>query len=188
MGGAHAILATAPDGSAMGSLIAGPAVRGKLIVVGVSGDPIAVSTLPLVFGGRSIHGSLTGTAIDNQDTLDFSVLQNVRPTIEVMPLERAVEAYARMMDGKARFRMVLSIAPQDRSFEWRPFRRCRPSHHVDPAVLRLPDEEGAHHQAHSGDDDRVPEARIDVSAGGDDGRGDERQHAPEPPVPDVVRK
>ena len=63
----------------------------------------------LVFGGRSVHGSLTGTAIDNQDTLDFSVIQDVRPMIETMPLEKAPEAYARMMDGKARFRMVLTM-------------------------------------------------------------------------------
>ena len=110
MGGADAILATAPSGSAMASLIAGLAVRGKLIVVGVAPDPIPVSTLPLVFGGRSIYGSLTGKAIDNQDTLEFSVLQNVRPMIETVPLEQAADAYARMIQGKARFRMVLTVA------------------------------------------------------------------------------
>jgi len=109
MGGAQAILATVPTGAAMGALIGGLAVRGKLIVVGVGGDPMSVDTFPLVFGGRSIHGSLTGTAIDNQDTLDFSVLQNIRPMIEVLPLEQAPEAYARMMEGKARFRMVLKM-------------------------------------------------------------------------------
>jgi propanol-preferring alcohol dehydrogenase len=60
-----------------------------------------------VFGQRSIYGSLTGSAIDNQDTLAFSVLQDVRPMIETLPLDKAPEAFARMMDGKARFRMVL---------------------------------------------------------------------------------
>ncbi len=110
MGGADAILATVPSGSAMAPLIAGLAVRGKLIVVGVSPDPIPVGTMPLVFGGRSIYGSLTGKAIETQDTLDFSVLQNVRPMIETLPLEQAAEAYARMMQGKARFRMVLTVA------------------------------------------------------------------------------
>ena len=110
LGGADAILATAPNGPAMGALIPGLGARGQLIVVGVASDPIPVSTLPLVFGGRSIHGSLTGSAIDNQDTLDFSVLQGVRPMIETMPLARAAEAYARMMDGKARFRMVLTMS------------------------------------------------------------------------------
>jgi len=109
MGGADAILATAPSGKAIASIIEGLAVRGKLIVVGVAPDPIPVSTMPLIFGTRSIHGSLTGKAIDNQDTLEFSVLQNVRPMIETMPLEKAADAYARMMEGKARFRMVLTM-------------------------------------------------------------------------------
>ena len=109
MGGADAILATAPSGKAIASTIEGLAVRGKLIVVGVAPDPMPVSTVPLIFGGRSIHGSLTGKAIDNQDTLDFSVLQNVRPMIETVPLEEAASAYARMMEGKARFRMVLTM-------------------------------------------------------------------------------
>jgi D-arabinose 1-dehydrogenase-like Zn-dependent alcohol dehydrogenase len=109
MGGADAILATAPSGEAIASIIEGLAVRGKLIVVGVAPDPIPVGTVPLIFGGRSIHGSLTGKAIDNQDTLEFSVLQNVRPMIETVPLEQAANAYARMMEGKARFRMVLTM-------------------------------------------------------------------------------
>jgi D-arabinose 1-dehydrogenase-like Zn-dependent alcohol dehydrogenase len=61
----------------------------------------------LVFGGRSIYGSLAGTAIDNEDTLAFSVLENIRPMIETVPLEQAADGYARMMQGKARFRMVL---------------------------------------------------------------------------------
>ena len=107
MGGAKAILATAPSGKAIAALVPGLAVRGKLIVVGVTPDAIEVSSLPLVFGMRSIYGSLTGSAIDAQDTLAFSVLQDVRPMIETLPLEKAPEAFARMMDGKARFRMVL---------------------------------------------------------------------------------
>jgi propanol-preferring alcohol dehydrogenase len=110
MGGADAILATAPSGAAVGPLMSGLAVRGKMILVGVPLDPITLNAFPLVFGGRSIHGSLTGSAIDNQDILDFSVLQNVRPMIETMPLKRAPEAFARMMEGKARFRMVLTMA------------------------------------------------------------------------------
>jgi hypothetical protein len=62
---------------------------------------------PHSFGGRSIYGSLAGTAIDTEDALAFSVLENIRPMIETLPLEQAAEAYARMMQGKARFRMVL---------------------------------------------------------------------------------
>src|SRR5499426_2185000 len=107
MGGARAILATGTSGAAMGRLVAGLAARGKLIVVGAPGDPIQVSAIPLIFGARSIHGSLTGTPIDSEDTLAFSVLENIRPMIETAPLEKAADAYARMMEGKARFRMVL---------------------------------------------------------------------------------
>jgi propanol-preferring alcohol dehydrogenase len=107
LGGARAILATAPSGSAMGPLVSGLATRGKLIVVGVPGDPIQLNAFPLVFGGRSIYGSLAGTAIDTEDALTFSVLENIRPMIETLPLEQAADAYARMMQGKARFRMVL---------------------------------------------------------------------------------
>jgi alcohol dehydrogenase, propanol-preferring len=107
MGGARAILATGTSGSGMGSLLSGLAVRGKLIVVGVPQDQMQLSVFPLVFGGRSIYGSLTGTPIDNEDTLAFSVLENIRPMIETVPLEQAADAYARMMQGKARFRMVL---------------------------------------------------------------------------------
>jgi D-arabinose 1-dehydrogenase-like Zn-dependent alcohol dehydrogenase len=107
MGGARAILATAPSGDGMGPLVSGLAVRGKLIVVGVPQDQIQLSAFPLVFGGRSVYGSLTGTAIEQEDTLAFSVLENIRPMIEKAPLEEAADAYARMMQGKARFRMVL---------------------------------------------------------------------------------
>src|SRR6267154_2793376 len=107
MGGARAILATATSGDAMGPLVSGLSARGKLIVVGVPQDPIQLNAFPLVFGGRSIYGSLTGTPIDNEDTLAFSVLENIRPMIETAPLEQVADAYAHMMQGKARFRMVL---------------------------------------------------------------------------------
>ena len=110
MGGARAILATGTSGAAMAALVPGLSPRGKLIVVGVPQDPIQLSAVSLVFGGRSIYGSLTGTAIDNEDTLAFSVLENIRPMIETLPLEQAADAYTRMMQGKARFRMVLTIA------------------------------------------------------------------------------
>jgi len=109
MGGADAILATAPKGDAIAALMGGLAVHGKLLVVAVPNDPMPINPFPIVFGERSIIGSLTGKAIDNQDTLDFSVLQNVRPMIETFPLERAAEAYAKMVAGKARFRMVLTM-------------------------------------------------------------------------------
>src|SRR5712671_4804926 len=107
MGGARAILATGTSGGAMGPLVSGLAAHGKLIVVGVPQDEIKLNAFPLVFGGRSIYGTLTGTPIDAEDTLAFSVLENIRPMIETFPLEQAVDAYARMMEGKARFRVVL---------------------------------------------------------------------------------
>jgi propanol-preferring alcohol dehydrogenase len=107
MGGARAILAAATSGDSMGPLVSGLSTRGKFIVVGVPQDPIQLNAFPLVFGGRSIHGSLTGTPIDAEDTLAFSVLENIRPMIETLPLEQAADGYARMMQGKARFRMVL---------------------------------------------------------------------------------
>jgi D-arabinose 1-dehydrogenase-like Zn-dependent alcohol dehydrogenase len=107
LGGAKAILATAPAGSAIGPLVPGLAPRGKLIVVGLPRDAIQVSAIPLVFGGRTISGELTGTPIDMADTLAFSVLQDIRPMIETFPLAEAAAGYARMMEGKARFRVVL---------------------------------------------------------------------------------
>jgi propanol-preferring alcohol dehydrogenase len=107
LGGARAILATATSGAAMGALVSGLATRGKFIVVGAPGDPIQVNAFALIFGGRHIYGSLTGTPIESEDTLAFSVLENVRPMIETVPLEQADDAYARMMEGRARFRMVL---------------------------------------------------------------------------------
>jgi propanol-preferring alcohol dehydrogenase len=109
MGGARAILATAPSGDAMGPLVSGLAARGKLIVIAVPQDAIQLSAFPLVFGGRSIYGSLAGTAIETEDALAFSVLENIRPMIETRPLEQAADAYARMVEGKARFRMVLTM-------------------------------------------------------------------------------
>ncbi|HKX03600.1 MAG TPA: alcohol dehydrogenase [Methylomirabilota bacterium] len=109
LGGADVILATAPSGSAIGSLLPGLAVRGKLVAVGVSNDAIPLNGVPLIFGGRSVVGSLTGRAIEIQDTLDFCVLTEVRPMIETLPLPKAEEAYKRMMEGKARFRMVLTM-------------------------------------------------------------------------------
>jgi D-arabinose 1-dehydrogenase-like Zn-dependent alcohol dehydrogenase len=108
MGGAKVILATAASSRSMGPLIAGLAPRGRLVVVGASAEPIQVDAVQLLFGARSIEGSLTGTAIDIEDTLAFSVAQNVRPIIEMVPLEHAAEAYARMMRNEARFRIVLT--------------------------------------------------------------------------------
>jgi D-arabinose 1-dehydrogenase-like Zn-dependent alcohol dehydrogenase len=107
LGGAKTILATVTSGKAMSAVIPGLAVRGSLVVVGVGMDPIEVSALDLIGGSRSVVGHASGASIDSQDTLAFSALSGVRPTIETMPLERAAEAYDKMMRNEARFRMVL---------------------------------------------------------------------------------
>jgi len=109
LGGAQTILATVTSGKAMSAVIPGLAVRGKLVVVGVGADPIEVSTADLILASRSVVGHASGAAIDSEDTLAFSALSGVRPTIETMPLERAAEAYDKMMRGEARFRMVLTM-------------------------------------------------------------------------------
>jgi D-arabinose 1-dehydrogenase-like Zn-dependent alcohol dehydrogenase len=108
LGGAKTILATVTSGKAMSAVIPGLAVRGKLVVVGVGHDPIEVSPLDLIMASRSVVGHASGASIDSQDTLAFSALTGVRPTIETMPLERAAEAYDKMMRNEARFRMVLT--------------------------------------------------------------------------------
>ena len=82
-------------------------IDGKLIVLGASGEPIEVSPLLLIGARRSIAGWPSGTALDSEDTLQFSVQSDVRPAIEIFPLAKAAEAYQRMMSGKARFRVVL---------------------------------------------------------------------------------
>jgi len=109
LGGAAAIIATASSGSSMSSLISGLAPRGCMVVVGAARDPISVQTTELVFGTRSVIGSLTGSSIDNEDNLALSVSEGIRPMTEVMPLVEAPEAYARMMSGEARFRVVLDM-------------------------------------------------------------------------------
>jgi D-arabinose 1-dehydrogenase-like Zn-dependent alcohol dehydrogenase len=109
LGGAQAILATAPNSKAMSDLIEGLAPNGKFIVVGISSDPIAVTPLQLIIGERAIQGSAVGTPTDSEDTLRFAELSGVRPMIEAYPLERAQEAFARMMSGDAQFRVVLTM-------------------------------------------------------------------------------
>jgi propanol-preferring alcohol dehydrogenase len=113
LGGAAVIVATAASGASMSPLVAGLAPRGKLVVVGAAPDPISVDTAELIFGGRSIVGSLTGTPIENEDNLAFSQAHGIKPMTEVMSFEDAPKAYERMMSGAARFRIVLDIASVD---------------------------------------------------------------------------
>ena len=108
LGGAKDILGTVPSGKAMSAVLGGLSINGKLIIIGASDDPIEVPPMLFIQGRRSLVGWASGTSIDSQDTLSFSVLSGVRPMTEVYPLERATEAYEQMMSGRARFRAVLT--------------------------------------------------------------------------------
>ncbi len=107
LGGARLILSTVTSGKAMSAALGGLGVDGKLVVLGAA-EPFEVSPLLLISGRRSILGWPSGTAVDSEDTLSFSALTGVRAMTESYPLERAAEAYERMMSGKARFRVVLT--------------------------------------------------------------------------------
>jgi D-arabinose 1-dehydrogenase-like Zn-dependent alcohol dehydrogenase len=108
LGGAKAIIATVTNGDAMAAVIGGLGPNGVLIVIGASG-PIPVNPLLLINGKTAVKGWYSGTSIDSQDTLKFSVAAGVESMNEIFPLEKVNEAYERMMSGKARFRVVLSM-------------------------------------------------------------------------------
>lgn len=109
LGGAQVILATAPSSKAMSELIDGLGPNGKLLVVGAAFDPIEVTPIQLISGSRTIQGWASGTPTDSEDTLRFAELTGVRPMIETYPLEKAAEAYERMISGNAQFRVVLTM-------------------------------------------------------------------------------
>lgn len=109
LGGARVILATAPSAKSMSELIDGLGPNGKLIVIGADFDPIEVTPIQLISGSRTIQGWASGTPTDSEDTLRFAELTGVRPMIETYPLEKAAEAYARMLSGDAQFRVVLTM-------------------------------------------------------------------------------
>jgi D-arabinose 1-dehydrogenase-like Zn-dependent alcohol dehydrogenase len=108
LGGASAIIATVTNGDAMAAVLGGLGPNGVLIVIGAAG-PIPVNPILLINGKRSVKGWYSGTSIDSQDTLKFSVAAGVQSMNEIFPLEKATEAYERMMSGKARFRVVLKM-------------------------------------------------------------------------------
>ncbi|MGA5442906.1 alcohol dehydrogenase catalytic domain-containing protein [Streptomyces griseoincarnatus] len=108
LGGASVIIATASSGASMNPLVRGLAPNGKLVVVGAAPDPLTIATPDLIFGTRAVVGSLTGTSIENEDNLAFSLANEIRPRVEVMPFTEATKAYERMLSGRARFRVVLA--------------------------------------------------------------------------------
>lgn len=109
LGGARVILATAPNSKAMSALIDGLGPNGKLMVIGATFDPIEVTPVQLISGSRTIQGWAAGTPADSEDTLHFAEISAVRPMTEVYPLDKAEQAYARMLSGKAEFRVVLKM-------------------------------------------------------------------------------
>ncbi|MEU4667465.1 alcohol dehydrogenase catalytic domain-containing protein [Amycolatopsis sp. NPDC023774] len=110
LGGAAAIVATASSGASMSPLVAGLAPRGRLVVLGAAPDPLTIGTTDLIFGTRTVAGSLTGSAIENEDGLAFAAARGVRPMNEIVPWTDAPKAYERMLSGQARFRVVLDLA------------------------------------------------------------------------------
>ncbi len=109
LGGAHVILATAPDSKSISALVDGLGPNGTLVVVGAGFESLTVTPLQLIGGTKLIKGWASGTAMDSEDTLRFSALSGVRPMIERYPLEKAADAYQQMISGKARFRVVLTM-------------------------------------------------------------------------------
>ncbi|HEY6367223.1 MAG TPA: zinc-binding dehydrogenase, partial [Candidatus Binatia bacterium] len=108
LGGAKVVLATVTNGDAMSATLSGLGVNGKLVILGAAAEPLQVPGIPLLLRRRSILGWPSGSSMESQDTLNFSLLAGVRAMSEVFPLERAAEAYEHMMSGKARFRAVLT--------------------------------------------------------------------------------
>ncbi len=109
LGGAKVILVTAPSSKLMSELVDGLGPNGKLLVVGISTEPIEITPVQLITGSRTIQGWAAGTPADSEDTLRFAELTGVRPMVETYPLARAAEGYARMMSGNAQFRVVLTM-------------------------------------------------------------------------------
>jgi len=108
-GGAHVVLATAPDSKSMSALVNGLSKNGKLVVVGAGSDPLTVTPIQLIIGSKSLQGWASGIATDSEDTMQFSALTGVRPMIEKYPLEKVAQAYDQMISGRARFRVVLTM-------------------------------------------------------------------------------
>jgi D-arabinose 1-dehydrogenase-like Zn-dependent alcohol dehydrogenase len=109
LGGAKVILATAPHAAAMSALVPGLGLDGCLLVVGAPFEPLAVGAIDLISGNRRVQGWASGTATDSADAMAFAARSGIEPMVETFPLAKAEDAYARMLSGKARFRVVLEV-------------------------------------------------------------------------------
>ncbi|MGW0229349.1 alcohol dehydrogenase [Actinopolymorpha singaporensis] len=110
LGGAKVVLATAGNSAAITATVDGLAPRGELVAIGADPEPLGISTVQLLMSARVVRGHPSGTSQDVEDTMAFSVLHGIRPMTEKVPLDRAGEAYQKMLAGKARFRMVLTTS------------------------------------------------------------------------------
>jgi propanol-preferring alcohol dehydrogenase len=108
-GGAQVVLVTASGGKAVAAAVKGLRRGGVVISLGATDEPIELSAFELLFKSLGVAGALTGTPAAGDATLRFSALSDVAAMVETMPLGRAPEAYAKMMSGQARFRMVLTM-------------------------------------------------------------------------------
>lgn len=109
LGGAAVVLATAANSPAMAATLGGLQPRGELVIIGVSAEPLPIAPVQLIGPGLSVVGHPSGTARDVEETMAFAVLSGVRARIEERPLAQAAEAYAAMEEGRARYRMVLTM-------------------------------------------------------------------------------
>ncbi|MEU6259669.1 alcohol dehydrogenase [Streptomyces sp. NPDC047043] len=108
LGGARVVLATAGNSQAITATVEGLSPRGELVVIGADAQPLGISPGQLLMSGRVVRGHPSGTSQDVQDTMAFSALHGIRPMTETVPLDRAGEAYEKMLSGTARFRMVIT--------------------------------------------------------------------------------
>ncbi|MYS22810.1 alcohol dehydrogenase [Streptomyces sp. DvalAA-14] len=108
LGGAKLILAAIPDAAAISAAVDGLGRRGELVVIGLPQEELSIGALQLIVGTKKVYGAISGTPLDREESFRFAVQQGLRPMIEEAPLEDAAAAYARMLSGEARFRMVLT--------------------------------------------------------------------------------
>ncbi|KUI43233.1 alcohol dehydrogenase [Mycobacterium sp. IS-1590] len=109
LGGAAVVLATAANSQAMADTVGGLAPQGELVIIGVTADPLPIAPVQLITDGLSVSGHPSGTSRDVEETMHFAVQSGVRARIEERPLAEAAEAYAAMEQGRARYRMVLTM-------------------------------------------------------------------------------
>jgi alcohol dehydrogenase len=109
LGGARVVLATAANSKAMGQTVGGLGPQGELVIVGVTPEPLPISPVDLITPGLSVTGHPSGTSRDVEETMHFALQTGVRAAIQEKPLAEAAEAYAAMNEGRARYRMVLTV-------------------------------------------------------------------------------